>query len=43
MAGLNPQTIGTTMPHGMAGSYARQPDMIVNTKPLGGNDNVPFG
>lgn len=31
--GLNPQTIGKTMPNGFAGSYARQPDMIVNTRP----------
>lgn len=35
------QNIGTTMPHGMAGSYARQPDMIVNTFPAGGA--LPFG
>lgn len=35
MAGLNPQIIGKTMPHGYAGSYARQPDMIVNTHPAG--------
>ena len=27
--GMNPQTIGKAMPHGFAGSYARQPDMIV--------------
>lgn len=41
--GLNPQTIGTSMPHGFAGSYARQPDMIVNTRPAGGTDNIVFG
>lgn len=41
--GLNPQMIGNTMPHGFAGSYARQPDMIVNTRPLGGADSVAFG
>mgnify|MGYP000034350369 CR=1 FL=1 len=41
--GLNPQTIGKIMPNGQAGSYARQPDMIVNTRPLGGSDNVQFG
>jgi len=41
--GLNPQTIGKIMPNGQAGSYARQPDMIVNTKPLGGTENVQFG
>lgn len=43
MTGLNPQTIGTTMPNGMAGSYARQPDMIINTKAAGGTTNIPFG
>lgn len=43
MAGLNPQVINNTMPNGMAGSYARQPDMIINTKPLGGEANVNFG
>lgn len=41
--GLNPQTIGTSMPNGFAGSYARQPDMIVNTRPAGGEDNIVFG
>ena len=43
MAGLNPQTIGSTMPNGMAGSYARQPDMIINTKPAGGETPIDFG
>lgn len=43
MAGLNPQTIGSTMPNGMAGSYARQPDMIINTKPAGGEAPINFG
>lgn len=33
--GLRPQNIGTEMPHGFAGSYARQPDMIVSTRPAG--------
>ena len=37
------QNIGKTMPHGQAGSYARQPDMIVNTFPAGGAANIPFG
>lgn len=32
---LNPQSIGLSMSHGFAGSYARQPDMIVNTAPAG--------
>lgn len=40
---LNTQVIGKTMPHGFAGSYARQPDMIVNTRPVGGESNIPFG
>lgn len=40
---LNPQTIGLNMSHGFAGSYARQPDMIVNTAPLGGDTPVVFG
>ena len=38
---LNPQVIGADMPHGFAGAYARQPDMIVNTRPAGGE--IPFG
>lgn len=37
------QVIGKTMPHGYAGSYARQPDMVVDTAPLGGTGEVPFG
>ena len=40
---LTPQTIGLNMSHGFAGSYARQPDMIVNTAPLGGTGSIPFG
>ena len=40
---LNPQTIGAAMPHGFAGSYARQPDMLVVTAPLAGDKSVPFG
>lgn len=43
MAGLNPQVIGTTMTAGFAGSYSRQPDMIVVTRPAGGSANIPFG
>lgn len=39
--GLNPQVIGTSMPNGFAGSYAQQPDMIVNTRPAGGD--IVFG
>lgn len=44
MGSLNiTQNIGKIMPHGQAGSYARQPDMIVNTFPAGGSANIPFG
>lgn len=43
MAGLNPQVIGTTMTAGYAGSYSRQPDMIVETRPAGGSATIPFG
>ena len=43
MMGLHPQNIGTAMPHGFAGSYARQPDMIVGTRPAGGAEQLPFG
>ena len=32
--GLNTQVIGTGMPNGQTGSYARQPDMIINTLSL---------
>ena len=40
---LTPQTIGLNMSHGFSGSYAKQPDMIVNTAPLGGTEIIPFG
>ena len=40
---LNPQVIGAQMPNGFAGCYARQPDMIVNTRPAGGTAEIPFG
>ena len=40
---LTPQTIGLNMSHGFSGSFARQPDMIVNTAPLGGTEIIPFG
>ena len=43
MAALNPQIIGKDMPHGFAGCYARQPDMIVETRPAGGKTPIPFG
>lgn len=37
------QVIGRTMQHGYAGSYARQPDMVIDSEPLGGDRDVPFG
>ena len=40
---LNPQVIGKDFPHGFAGCFARQPDMIVQTRPAGGEANIPFG
>ena len=41
--GLHPQNIGQTMSHGFAGCYARQPDMIVTTRPAGGSTPFAFG
>lgn len=43
MAGLTPQVIGESLTAGFAGSYARQPDMIVNTRTAGGSAAIPFG
>ena len=40
---LNPQIIVAEMEHGFAGSYARQPDMIVVTRPVGEKEPLPFG
>lgn len=40
---LHPQSIGAQLSTGFAGSYSRQPDMIVTTSPLGGNSPVLFG
>lgn len=37
------QVIGKTMPYGYAGSYARQPDMVVDTHPLEGDTDLKFG
>lgn len=37
------QVIGKTMTHGYAGSYSRQPDSVVNTRPAGGKEAIPFG
>lgn len=40
---MSGKTIGLTMNHGYAGSYARQPDMVVTTKPNVGSAAIPFG
>lgn len=40
---IYPQNIGAGMPHGFAGSYARQPDMIVGARPAGGTEQLAFG
>lgn len=40
---MNGQVIGKTMLHGYAGSYARQPDSVIDTHPLTGSANVIFG
>lgn len=40
---LYTQAIGKDFPHGFAGSYAYQPDMIVKTRPAGGAAPIPFG
>ena len=37
------QVIGKTMPFGFAGSYSRQPDMVVDSHPLAGDAAVTFG
>jgi len=37
------QVIGKSMTHGYAGDYSRQPDMIIDTHPLGGAVAVKFG
>lgn len=40
---MSGKTIGLICNHGFAGSYARQPDMIINTKPNVGSADIPFG
>ena len=38
------KVIGLEMNHGFTGSYARQPDMIINTRPnKESSANIPFG
>jgi hypothetical protein len=40
---MSGKTIGLNFNHGYAGSYARQPDMVINTKPNVGSAAIPFG
>jgi len=40
---MSGKTFGKTMNHGFAGSYGRQPDMIINTRANVGADNIVFG
>lgn len=41
--GLRPQSIGSVMSFGFAGSYSRQPDMVVTTALLEGSVDILFG
>lgn len=40
---MSGKTIGLNMNYGYAGCYARQPDMVVTTKPNVGTAAIPFG
>lgn len=40
---MSGKTIGLSFNHGFAGSYARQPNMTINTKPNTGNAEIPYG
>lgn len=40
---MSGKTIGLTMNYGYAGAYARQPDMVITTKPNVGSAAIPFG
>ena len=40
---MSGKTIGLNMNNGFAGSYARQPDMVITTKPNTGAAAIPFG
>jgi hypothetical protein len=40
---MSGKTIGLQMNNGFAGSYARQPNMVINTKPNVGATAIPFG
>ena len=40
---MSGKTIGLNMNYGFAGSYARQPDMVITTKPNKDTNAIPFG
>lgn len=40
---MSGKTVGLRMNYGYAGCYARQPDMVVTTKPNVGTAAIPFG
>jgi len=40
---MSGKVIGKELNNGFAGSYARQPDMIINTRPNAGTAAIPFG
>lgn len=40
---MSGKTIGLNFNHGFAGSYARQPSMVINTKPNVASTPIPFG
>lgn len=40
---MSGKTVGLRMNYGYAGCYARQPDMVVTTKPNVGSAAIPFG
>ena len=43
MSGMKGQVIGKTLPNGFAGDYSRQPDDVIDTHALGGDQNILFG
>jgi hypothetical protein len=40
---MSGKTIGASLNHGFAGSYARHPEQIISTRPSGQADDIPFG
>ena len=40
---MSGKTIGLNFNNGFAGSYARQPNMVINTKPNVGSTAIPYG